>query len=462
MGLVPFAQWCAGLSLVRTTERSIEGQMSRIGSVYRRARRASPAYVDMELRFGEFETQLMKTPRMSCDLADEYDRLCRRSGTQDLILSMLLGPVQYSGPPLSIQTQSRLIYRDTTQQKFRSAKVATQALCLQAWEDRMLQKIEGDNAISPSSSVFLQHFRRVCNAYSFFSMALTSKDASSIENSLSVCMRDRAPIGSMPALAGCTIDVVDEGTGGVDNQGVDAWFFRVAHDRPSRNKRLHKAKDNLSDADLLVNVYQVHSKESDSEYLVRCGETDVSVLNVIRGLSCGARVIVDSMKQWCVDKTLHLALNSEMLRNMIDDTSALCSCQCVINYIIGMSTMSTTRVLSLKVRSDDMPDGLALGVRELVNVGALLDDGRDDEGYSSWLVTQKGHKLFHVLFKLNHPMPVYHVRTSTPLRDRSTWELQAYLQSTEQGWTCVEFNKRPRGVLGYSRGSTKQYYVKMD
>ena len=58
-GLKPFVHWCAGLALVRTTERSIEGQMSRIGSVYRRARRASPAYVDVELRFSEFETDLV-------------------------------------------------------------------------------------------------------------------------------------------------------------------------------------------------------------------------------------------------------------------------------------------------------------------------------------------------------------------------------------------------------------------
>ena len=50
--------WVGGLSVVRTSERSIESEMSRIGSIYRRARHASPAYVKSELRAHEFEYML--------------------------------------------------------------------------------------------------------------------------------------------------------------------------------------------------------------------------------------------------------------------------------------------------------------------------------------------------------------------------------------------------------------------
>eukprot|EP00959_Pyramimonas_sp_CCMP1952_P203093 4247184-Pyramimonas_sp.AAC.1 len=99
--LHPFCSWCAGLGLVRATERSMEGQMSRVGNVCRRARNVTPATVNTELRFDELEQRLVRLPEDALALADEHDRINALLGQQDIVVRMLAGPnAVYDGPRL--------------------------------------------------------------------------------------------------------------------------------------------------------------------------------------------------------------------------------------------------------------------------------------------------------------------------------------------------------------------------
>lgn len=58
-----YMKWVSALALLKVSERPVEGLRSRISKIQRRAPRASPAYISLELRFDDLCQLVSASPQ---------------------------------------------------------------------------------------------------------------------------------------------------------------------------------------------------------------------------------------------------------------------------------------------------------------------------------------------------------------------------------------------------------------
>ena len=447
----------AKLAFVPVVERIIEARASHVRRALVKAGRASGVHASLELRLGELQENMAKTPNF-LDLFLLVWREARYIRRLPTLLGLdnhpdIVSVWQSERPSRSayIRVLSQVMYRTDLVGQFENPKEGAETHRRLSGRreratNRILDRLHGSQARPCiSDTVFLEAFRRhICDLSDLnkiYSVVLPLGDGEDVA---------ALPLGQILYGAGGVPPLADFGDLDVDGEEVaepgeiadivpppDApvpgehpigreIFFRFIDAKPSKGRYVHLAaaagRNRLRQTDILVSLLSGGRPSPDGVprvALQACADgsmTTTVLRNVFSNSDCAS-----SMQAWS------LGQSSYSLQGFVDDDQVTS----VVTELVRASAFSASRARAL---SD--PAGSALALQKLITDG-FVGIG-EDEGVH--FLTSSCLQHLRSTVECVEPRSLGEIREGVSLELLSDWELMKELE--QQGWTWIKFSDR--------------------